>query len=538
MADYYDDATVGRPLGEADDDRTFTYDWGGGCPDEEAFYTDGILHRTFPNVAVIDQTGQQDDASVEMTCYIPTVSKDATATYVERHDWSIAKSVTPEAQSGFLGDILRWSWTIDVDERVVDQEFLVTGTIYVTNPSPMSVDAKVEDFLGDIGTPGVVDCDEEADGAQDTLTILPASTGMCTYVVEAADATDTYNVASVVLPYPSGYEYVAQVDVRFEKIVENDTATLTDTELGLSVALTEPYLKSFSGQHVCSSDLADYEASGSYSGSVSNTATLVDKELSAFSDTTTTSYACYVPSIEKTAAGTYDERHEWSVEKTVDPTSQAAFIGDTVYFDWTITVFEDVFEENFDVSGTITVSNPNPEDALVVPLTDFVDGVAATIDARPPGRRGTCRGLQVAPRLPFLEQIAELATEKLHAAPRPSRTWPSAAEARDTRACGCRRRGAAAVACRGTRPAPHTSGTRERGLPELPELRPGQHQTRMVISCCPPSRSYHRHPPRAWSREAGRARSSTATGRRDAISLVRREFEPGSLRFSVVTPRS
>ncbi len=44
--------------------------------------------------------------------------------------------------------------------------------------------------------------------------------------------------------------------------------------------------------------------------------------------------------ISKTAAGTYDERHEWTVEKTVEPGSQSAFAGDTVYFDWTITVDE------------------------------------------------------------------------------------------------------------------------------------------------------------------------------------------------------
>jgi hypothetical protein len=43
-------------------------------------------------------------------------------------------------------------------------------------------------------------------------------------------------------------------------------------------------------------------------------------------------------------------------------------------------VTEDVFEENFDAAGTITVNNPNPEDALVVPLTDLLNGHSGVID--------------------------------------------------------------------------------------------------------------------------------------------------------------
>lgn len=379
VTDYFDGATEGEALGAAGDDITFSYDYGADCPTDADFYEDGVLHRTYPNYAEIDETGQQDDASVELTCYIPTVSKTATATYVERHDWSVAKSVAPEAQSGFLGDTLGWTWTIDVTETVVDQEFLVTGTISVTNPSPESVDATVEDVYEAVGAIVTVDCDAATEGDQSTLTIPATSTGTCTYVVEAPDASAMVNTASVTL---AGYEYVATADVTFEKIVENDSATLSDPGLEIvDVAVSGDYSTTIDRDHVCSSELASYDASGSYTATVENTATLVDAEGTPYTATDGTIYACYVPTIEKTAAGTYDERHEWSVEKTVVPASQAAFFGDTVYFDWTITVGEEVFAENFGVAGTITVSNPNPEDALVVPLADLVGGVAATIDA-------------------------------------------------------------------------------------------------------------------------------------------------------------
>ena len=60
---------------------------------------------------------------------------------------------------------------------------------------------------------------------------------------------------------------------------------------------------------------------------------------------------CYAPVVSKTAAGTYDERHEWDVEKTVSPVSQSAFAGDTVSYEWTVVVTEQTFEENFEVAG-------------------------------------------------------------------------------------------------------------------------------------------------------------------------------------------
>jgi len=198
-------------------------------------------------------------------------------------------------------------------------------------------------------------------------------------VVEAPDASDTVNHAVVLL---RGYEYVTPVNVSFEKIVENETATLSDPVLGLTeLAMTGTYEQTFPGSHVCSSDRSVYDANGSYLGSVTNTATLVDAEGTESTATTTTAYACYVPAIEKTAAGSYDERHEWHVTKTVEPATQAAFFGDTVPFQWTIDIDEEVFYERFAVAGTITVTNPNPEDVLVVPLTDLVGAVAATIDA-------------------------------------------------------------------------------------------------------------------------------------------------------------
>ncbi|HSN54386.1 MAG TPA: hypothetical protein VLT32_06920, partial [Candidatus Sulfomarinibacteraceae bacterium] len=69
------------------------------------------------------------------------------------------------------------------------------------------------------------------------------------------------------------------------------------------------------------------------------------------------------------------------VEKTVSPATQNAFVGETGSFDWTVTVTETVVDENWQVTGSITVANGHPTDAMaLVALVDAVDGVAAVVD--------------------------------------------------------------------------------------------------------------------------------------------------------------
>ena len=92
-----------------------------------------------------------------------------------------------------------------------------------------------------------------------------------------------------------------------------------------------------------------------------------------------------VPIVSKTANGTYDEVHTWTLNKTVDPTSQSGLAGQTKNFTWTITVGKSEEDKNFAVSGVITVVNPNPDDPMTVTLSDELnDGSVAAI--------GPCEG--------------------------------------------------------------------------------------------------------------------------------------------------
>ena len=120
---------------------------------------------------------------------------------------------------------------------------------------------------------------------------------------------------------------------------------------------------------------ADY-TDGKYSYSLTNTAKINE---TGQTDTAKVDVNCYAPVVSKTAAGTYDERHEWDVTKTVTPASQNIFASATANFDWTVKVKEIVVEENFVVKGVITVINPAPM-PMVANLTDVLgDGTAVTI---------------------------------------------------------------------------------------------------------------------------------------------------------------
>ncbi len=367
----------------ATDSWSYTKDF--TCSSNPADYTNGYYWYDLTNTATITQTGLNDTAYVKVNCYAPVVTKSAAASYDERHSWDIEKSVDPTAQSGFPGDILPWTWTVTLNESFVEENFLVSGQIFVQNPAPMQMTVSLSDALNDGTAAAITGCTNGGYSAPN-LTVPANTTATCSYTANPIGRTATENTATATL---NGIGFSGSAEVSFVKNVLNGTANVDDdqeSDFPLTVSMGEgPWTWTETQSHTCSSDLAAYGESGSYSGTVDNAATVTGSNGQTDSADAYTTYTCYIPSIEKTAAGTYDERHEWDVEKTVYPTSQSAFAGETVPFNWTIDVTEEIFEETFAVSGTITVANPNPEDTLVVALTDVLDdGTVPTI--------GSCEG--------------------------------------------------------------------------------------------------------------------------------------------------
>lgn len=107
--------------------------------------------------------------------------------------------------------------------------------------------------------------------------------------------------------------------------------------------------------------------------SFENTAKIVQTGMEA---SVTVDLHCYKIGVSKTAPVTEFTRFiDWSIEKSVYPKEWNLFIGDTGTSQYNIAVTEDVTDFDFNVSGVITIENPNPEIAAqIVSVADQLNG--------------------------------------------------------------------------------------------------------------------------------------------------------------------
>jgi hypothetical protein len=92
------------------------------------------------------------------------------------------------------------------------------------------------------------------------------------------------------------------------------------------------------------------------------------------------------PTITKNAAGSFDDTHSWSIDKSVDKTYvEIQTDGGTATFNYTVTVTHgESVDSNYQVKGTVTVSNSNDADITLDSLTDELsDGTVCTFDDAP-----------------------------------------------------------------------------------------------------------------------------------------------------------
>ena len=281
-------------LGEVFEYGQFTYQRTYTCPTDPSDYTNGIMETTIVNRADLHETGQYDEASVDATCYQPTATKDAVATRGITHEWTIDKTVDPESVVGAPGELLGWDWTVEVSETVSATTYSVIGAITVDNTHPTSsATVTVTDELDD-GTVATVDCNAGVPGNQSTVTISAASTVLCTYSASPDDDSATLNTATI--EYATGLTVSATAAITWENDEIGSVATLTDLALGLDEELTAgegPWTFDGAGDgHRCATSAATYGADGVYTGTDSNTATLVVRGGSTVTSSATVAYEC------------------------------------------------------------------------------------------------------------------------------------------------------------------------------------------------------------------------------------------------------
>ena len=349
---------------------------------------------TIVNTAVITPTDSgdfdDDDASVTITCYELTVTKDATPAFVRTFDWTVVKTVSVDGGTTYVdaatvdlfeGDDVIVDWKVEVDKsEPIDDGYMVTGTITIDNPAPIDADdVAVADVLtGAISA--TVDCSADA-GIQTTVDVPATGSATCDYSAVLPDDTTRTNTATATL-FGEDYEGTAQVDFTgVTPSVTDDTADLTDARL--------PELdQTFSADGtVTAPETLDCDDAGENV----NTAliTEADSEVTDQDDASVT-ITCHELTVTKDATPAFDRDWTWTITKDADATDITINADESATINYEIDVSATHVDSGWAVSGTITITNPAPIAATGVTVSDMVDGIVATVDcSADPGNQTT-----------------------------------------------------------------------------------------------------------------------------------------------------
>jgi hypothetical protein len=193
---------------------------------------------THVNTAVVteDDSGDSDNdsASVTVSCYELTVTKDANTSFDRDYDWSIDKTrVFALGENDGDGDpttlnldpdqvyTLTYEITVDVT-GFTDSNHAVAGTIAVDNPAPIDAEGVVvSDVISGYGDADNLDCDPDTAGDQTTVDIPAESSVDCEYSSSLPNADSRTNTATATL-FGIGYTGDADVDFSDADITEID----------------------------------------------------------------------------------------------------------------------------------------------------------------------------------------------------------------------------------------------------------------------------------------------------------------------------
>ena len=211
---------------------------------------------TITNTAVITESDSgdfdDDDASVTITCYQLTVTKDATPSFDRDWTWTIDKNADATEITINADESATITYEIDVSATHIDSGYAVSGTITITNPAPIAaVDVAVSDALtGAIAA--TVDCDPLTLGDQTTVTVAASDSETCSYSATLPDATTRTNTATASL---AGEDYTGTAQVDFTSVTPtetDETIDVTDTYAGVLGQVTasppDPFEHTFTYQ--------------------------------------------------------------------------------------------------------------------------------------------------------------------------------------------------------------------------------------------------------------------------------------------------
>ena len=269
----------------------------------DAVDSDGVNHRAGVTLPAPNST----DLTIDFGYFIKqrlTASKTAAGSYDRRIGWTLTKTVSPTSHSGSRGQVAGTSnWVVTATKSETLGNYSVTGSITIANPNAFDVTfSSVSDQLND-GTVASVSCPATTVPAHDSV--------VCTYSAAPSGATATLNTATIATELG---DVTATAAVAFTaNVIGDPTTTLADTRFSYSQSIGSSTSPTFPETFTCPADLSLYNASGTYSFTVNNTATLTGPSTN-LSASASVNVTCQVKYSTGTATGygtQYPNTNNW-----------------------------------------------------------------------------------------------------------------------------------------------------------------------------------------------------------------------------------
>lgn len=307
----------------------------------------------------------------------PNISADVTMniSYTRIWKWDIQKSVTPNTWNLFNGDEAISTYTVTVTKSGYTDSAAMSGAVAVSNLGEHTTD-----------TEGLaVFVTLQADSGSGYSTISQAKVNTSAMPELAANATFSYPYSFNFTAIPGAtYKVIADVTILNDNmnygVPTGPSVSATGalpaaptSELYATVHVTDTWAGAGSPWTFSNSGSVSYPRAFTAcdSGIFNNTATITETNQSASASVKINRYAL---SISKTAAGSYCKKYIWTIDKTGDKTCLSIAPNQSLPVNYTVTVTAKPVNSNFKATGTITVMNPAPIDAVLNSVTDIATG--------------------------------------------------------------------------------------------------------------------------------------------------------------------
>jgi len=304
------------------------------------------------------------------------VSKTATPSFTRTFTWGIGKDVNTNRENIALGSSATFDYGVGVThDSGTDSGWQVNGLITVSNPNSWEsiTMTGVTDTIDNGGVCTITSGDPNATLAANGSTTLDYS---CSYALAPSPAafnnkaTASWDAGAAATPHGSASGTAIGAFGAPTTIVDG-SVTVTDT-LGGSLGAAsyiDPSPITFSYPFTFSGD------AGGTCTKHDNTAMFTTNTSGATGTANREVTVCVGKdlSVSKTANPSFTRTYLWSIAKSVDKTVVKQ-VGGTATFNYTVTVSEiSVVDSAWQVSGKITLSNPNNWESITADVADALD---------------------------------------------------------------------------------------------------------------------------------------------------------------------